>query len=96
MVNKNLANVAEGIASSDAITKNQLGAVLSKSGGIITGNLDMNNKRIYNLAQPNGNNQPATKIWTENTFLNKSSGVMAGSLNMSNQTLDLSYAIMVE
>ena len=33
------------------------------------GNLDMNNNRIYNLAQPNGNNQPATKIYTDTNFL---------------------------
>ena len=44
----------------------------------------MNNNRIYNLAQPNGNDQPATKIWPENKFLDMSSGVLAGPLNMSN------------
>ena len=53
----------------------------------MTGNLDMNDNRIYNLAQPNGDNQPATKIWSENKFLDKSSGVMAGLLNMSNNKI---------
>ena len=53
----------------------------------MTGNLDMNSKRIYNVAQPNGDNQPAAKIWSENKFLGKSSGVMAGSLNMSNNKI---------
>ena len=53
----------------------------------MTGNLDMNNNRIYNVAQPNGDNQPATKIWSENKFLDKSSGVMAGPLNMSNNKI---------
>ena len=53
----------------------------------MTGNLDMNSNRIYNVAQPNGDNQPATKIWSENIFLDKSSGVMAGSLNMSNNKI---------
>ena len=38
---------------------------LSLSGGLMTDNLDMNNNRIYNLGQPNGNDQPATKIWSE-------------------------------
>ena len=47
----------------------------------------MNSKRIYNVAQPDGDNQPATKIWTENQFLDKSSGVMAGPLNMSNNKI---------
>ena len=47
----------------------------------------MNNNRIYNLAQLDGDNQPATKIWSENKFLDKSSGVMAGPLNMSNNKI---------
>ena len=84
MTNKKLTSVAKGTASSDAITKQQLDTKLSLSGGLMTGNLDMNSNRIYNVAQPNGDNQPATKIWSENKFLDKSSGVMAGSLNMSN------------
>ena len=79
--------MVKGTASSDAITKSHADTKLSKSDGIMTGTLDMNNKRIYNLVQPNGNNQPATKIWTENTFLSKSSGVMAGPLNMSNNKI---------
>ena len=62
-------------------------AKLSLSGGLMTGNLDMNNNRIYNVAQPNSDNQPATKIWSENKFLDKSSGVMAGSLIMSNNKI---------
>ena len=47
----------------------------------------MNSRRIYNVAQPNGDNQPATKIWSENKFLDKSSGVMAGPLNMANNKI---------
>ena len=58
MVNKKLTNVAEGTASSDAITKNQLDTKLSKSGGIMAGNLDMNNNRIYNLPTPSGGEAP--------------------------------------
>ena len=79
--------MAEETASSDAVTKNQLHTELSISGGLMTGNLGMNNNRIYNVAQPDGHNQPATKIWSENKFLDKSSGVMAGPLNMSNNKL---------
>ena len=86
MVNKKLTNVAKGTASSDAITKNELDTKLSLSGGLMAGNSDMNNNRIYNVAQPNSDNQPATKIWPENKFLDKSSGLMAGTLNMSNIT----------
>ena len=85
--NKKLTNMAKGTASNDAVTKNQLDTKLSLSGGLMTGNLDMNSNRIYKVAQPDGDNQPATKIWSENKFLDKSSGVMAGPLNMSNNKI---------
>ena len=75
MTNEKLTNMGKGTDSSDAVKKLQLDTKLSLSGGLMTGNLDMNSKRIYNVAQPNGDNQPATKIWSENKFLDKSSGV---------------------
>ena len=79
--------MTKGTASNDAVIKQQLDAKLSLSGGLMTGNLDMNSKWIYNVVQPNGDKQPATKIWSENKFLDKSSGVMAGPLNMSNNKI---------
>ena len=87
MLGKQIKGMAEGTSFTDAARKSQLDTKLSLSGGIMTGNLDMNSKRIYNVAQPNGDNQPATKIWSENKFLDKSSGVMAGPLNMSNNKI---------
>ena len=87
MTNKKLTKVAKGTASSDVVIKSQLDTKLSLSGGLMTGNVDMNSNRIYNVAQPDGDNQPATKIWSENKFLDKSSGVMAGPLNMSNNKI---------
>ena len=60
IANKKLTSVAKGTASSDAVTKQQLDTKVSLSGGLMT---DMNDKRIYNVAQPDGDNQPATKIW---------------------------------
>ena len=68
--------MANGTSFTDAVTKQQLDTKLSLSGGLMTGNLDMNSNRICNVAQPDGDNQPATKIWSENKFLDKSSGVM--------------------
>ena len=53
----------------------------------MTGNLDVNNIKIYNLAQPNGNNQPATNIYSDNKFLAKTGDVMGGPLNMSNNKI---------
>ena len=85
MLGKQIKGMAEGTSFTDAVRKSQLDTKLSRSGGIMTGNLDMNSKRIYNVAQPNGDNQPAIKIWSENKFLDKSSGVMAGPLNMINK-----------
>ena len=87
MFGKQLKGMANGTSFTDAVTKNQLDTKLSLSGGLMTGNLDMNNNRIYNVAQPNGDNQPATKIWTGNKFLDKFNGVMAGPLNMSNNKI---------
>ena len=87
MTNKKLTNMVKGTASNDPVAKNQLGTKLSLSGGLMTGNLDMNSNRIYNVAQPDGDNQPAKKIWSENKFLDKSSGVMTGPLNMSNNKI---------
>ena len=87
MLGKQLRGMANGTSFLDAVTKQQLDTKLSLSGGLMTGNLDMNSNRIYNVAQPDGDNQPATKIWSENKFLDKSSGVMAGPLNMSNNKI---------
>ena len=87
MLGKQIKGMAEGTSFTDAVRKSQLATKLSLSGGSTTGNLDMNGKRIYNVAQPNGDNQPATKIWSENKVLDKSSGVMAGPLNMSNNKI---------
>ena len=56
MANKKLRNIAEGTSFVDAVRKSQLDTKLLVSGGLMTGNLDMNNKRIYNVAQPNGDN----------------------------------------
>ena len=87
MTSKKLTNMAKGTASNNAVIKQQLDTKLSLSGGLMTSNLDMNSRRIYHVAQPNGDNQPATKIWSENKFLDKSSEVMAGPLNMSNNKI---------
>ena len=87
MLGKQLKGMAEGTSFTDAVRKSQLDTKLSLSGGLMTGNLDMNSYRIYNVAQPDGDNQPATKVWLENKFLDKSSGVMAGPLNTSNNKI---------
>ena len=57
MTNKKLTNMAEGSDTNDAVRKSQLDTKLSLSGGLMTGNLDMNSNRIYNVAQPATNNK---------------------------------------
>ena len=61
MLGKQLKGMVKGTSFTEAVTKQQLDTKLSLSGGLMTGNLDMNSKRIYNVAQPDGDNQPATK-----------------------------------
>ena len=87
MGNQFIYNVKTPINIDQGVNKSYADTTLSLSSGLVTGNLEMNNNRIYNAAQPNGDNQPATKIWSENKFLDKSSGVMAGPLNMSNNKI---------
>lgn len=53
----------------------------------MTDNLDLNNKRIYNLAQPHDSNQPATKIYTDTNFLANPGGLMAGNLDLCNNKI---------
>ena len=87
MGNQFIYNVKTPINIDQGVNKSYADTKVSLSRGLVTGNLEMNNIRIYNVAQPNGDNQPATKIWSENKFLDKSSGVMAGPLNMSNNKI---------
>ena len=80
-------NVKTPLNSDQLVKKSYADTKLSLSGGLMTGNLDMNSNKIYNVAQPNGDNQPATRIRSKNKFLDKYTGVMAGSLNMSNNKI---------
>ena len=53
---KILINLARGTASNDPVRVSQLETRLPLSGGSMTGNLEMDGNRIYNVAQPNGDN----------------------------------------
>ena len=65
----NYIYVKTPINNDQGVNKSYADTKLSLSGGVMQGNLDMNNNRIYNLAQPNGNNQPATKNYKDTNFL---------------------------
>ena len=51
MLGKQLKGMAKGTSFLDAVTKQQLDTKLSLSGGLMTGNLDMNSNRICKVAK---------------------------------------------
>ena len=55
----------------------------------MTGNLDMNNNRIYNLPLPTGDNQPTQLVFTNRTYVHlDGTSRMGGNLNMNNKSVN--------
>ena len=80
----------------DAATKKYVddskvdGGVFLKLDGTrsMTGNLDMNNKRILNIPTPNGDNQPTPLAYTDLAYLHvDGSNKMTNDLNMDNKKI---------
>ena len=66
------------------------GSVFLKLDGtrVMTGNLNMNNNRIYNIPTPNGNNQPTPLAYTDLAYLHvDGSNKMTNNLNMDNKKI---------
>lgn len=77
-------NKISGAGSEVVNVKWVKGRYLPLDGSVLmTGNINMDNNRIYNLAQPSSDDQPTPRVYVENNYLNKSTVVMAGNLNMS-------------
>ena len=81
---------------SDAVNKKYVddskvdGSVFLKLDGTrsMTGNLDMNNKRILNIPAPNGNNQPTPLAYSDLAYLKvDGSNSMTNDLNLSNKKI---------
>ena len=54
----------------------------------ITGAIDLNNNRIFNIPMPNGNNQPVTVIYGNSNYLKINGNIpMMGNLNMNNRKI---------
>ena len=80
----------------DAATKKYVddskvdGSVFLKLDGtrLMTGNLNMDNNRIFNLPAPNGDNQPTPLAYTELAYLQvDGSNKMTNNLNMDNKKI---------
>ena len=70
-------------------TKAELADYLKKDGSVtMTGNLNMDNNRIFNLPLPSGNNQPATLVFTDlkNPHV-AGTNEMTNNLNMDNKCI---------
>ena len=66
------------------------GSVFLKLDGTrsMTGNLNMNNNRIFNIPAPNGNNQPTPLAYTDLAYLHvDGSNNMTNDLNMDNKKI---------
>ena len=99
MINKKLRNVGAPSANTDAATKkyvddNSSGSFddssFLKLDGTrkMTGNLDMNNNRIYNIPAPTGPKQPTPLAFTDLKYLHVTgTNKMSNNLNMNNKTI---------
>ena len=98
MNNKKITSLATPTANTEASTKKYVddtvaankvdGSVFLKLDGSrkMTGNLDMNNKQIYNLPSPQYINQPTTLAFTNLKYLARDgSSTMTNNLNMNNK-----------
>lgn len=67
-INNKLIPQIEGSVNEGALLPkitDALNRKLDKSGGNMTGNIDMNGQKIFNLPKPVGDNEPATKKYAE-------------------------------
>ena len=100
MVNKKLTNVGAPSANTDAATKKYVddnssgsfddSSLLKKDGSRkMTGNLDMDSNRIYNLPAPTGPKQPTPLAFTDLKYLHViGTNSMSNNLNMNNKKIN--------
>ena len=88
MGNQVIYNVKTPINNDHGVKKVYVDTKLNKSESLMRSNLDIKNNRMYNLAKPDGDNQPATNIDTDTNFLKlNGDNIMAGPLNMPNNKI---------
>ena len=100
ITNKKLRNVGTPIVNTDAATKKYVddnssgsfddSSLLKLDGSRkMTGNLDMDSKRIYNLPAPDGPKQPTPLAFTDLKYLHVTgTNSMSNNLNMNNKKIN--------
>ena len=74
--------IATSVHNDQGGNKSYVDQHVAKAGDTMTGNLNMDVNRIYNLPTSTGNAQPATKLYADNKFLPLAGDTMAGVLAM--------------
>ena len=87
--NQNDASNKKYVDDTVAANKVDVSPYFKKDGSQkMTGNIDMNNNRIYNLPAPNGNNQPTPLAFTDLKYLHVAgTNKMTNNLNMDNKRI---------
>ena len=90
MSKRKLTNVGAPSANTDAATKKYVDDNSSSSTSDLTvdSNIDMKDRyRILNLKSPLDADEPATKQYSDSTFLDKNGGTLLGDLDMNNHRI---------
>ena len=90
IVTRRLTNVGAPTGNADAATKKYVDDNSSSSSSELTidSNIDMKDQyRILNLKSPLDADEPATKQYSDSTFLDRGGGIMSGNLDMNNNRI---------
>ena len=87
--NQNDASNKKYVDDTVTVNKVDVSPYFKKDGSQkMTGNIDMNNNRIYNLPAPTGNNQPTPLAFTDLKYLHVAgTNKMTNNLNMDNKKI---------
>ena len=90
IITRRLTNVGAPTANADAATKKYVDDNSSSSSSELTidSNIDMKDRyRILNLKSPLDADEPATKQYSDSTFLDRAGGIMSGNIDMNNNRI---------